>query len=67
MAGWTPAKAREKKDGEENQGRSLSGMGCWGEREVLALGGLVQDQLLLPVLSRLSFFLLWSTSTVPTR
>lgn len=30
-------------------------------------GGPGQDRLLLPVLSRLSFFLLWSTSTVPTR
>lgn len=42
-------------------------MGCREEWEVLVLGAPRQDRLLLPVLSRLSLFLLWSTSTMPTR
>lgn len=55
MSGWT--RAREK-DREENQDRSCSGLGCWEEWGVLALGGPGQDWLLLPVLSLLSLFLL---------
>lgn len=34
-----PNHALQKKDEEENQGRSCSDMGCWGEYGVLALGG----------------------------
>lgn len=42
-------------------------MGCQEEQGVLVPRGPGQNWLLLPVLSRLSLFLLWSTSTMPTR